>query len=94
VTNGIPLRCSLLFLVDTVNSVQTLKDEHQIQPDNGAAYTVCYDAIKKEVAKVNPTIVPVGPEIARCSFSDRILHSCMLLDPTPARLKLLHPCNQ
>jgi hypothetical protein len=74
VTNGIPLRCSLLFLVDTVNSVQTLKDEHQIQPDNGAAYTVCYDAIKKEVAKVNPTIVPVGPEIAGTSGAVLVLN--------------------
>merc|ERR1719272_82213 len=40
------------------------EDEHNIKPDDGTAYTTCYDAIKKEVAKVNPTITPVGPEIA------------------------------
>ena len=40
------------------------EDEHNIAPDDGTAYTTCYDAIKKEVAKVNPTITPVGPEIA------------------------------
>ena len=43
------------------------EDEHAIKPDNGMAYTVCYDAIKAEVAKVNPTITPVGPEIAGTS---------------------------
>jgi hypothetical protein len=30
----------------------------------------------------------------RCAFSDRILHSRMPLAPTPARLKLLHACDQ
>ena len=43
------------------------EDEHHIQPDNGAAYTVCFDAIMKEVRKVNPTIKGVGPEIAGAS---------------------------
>eukprot|EP00729_Bicosta_minor_P000930 gene930-18600_t len=40
------------------------EDEHGIAPDDGTAYTTCYDAIKIEVAKVNPTITAVGPEIA------------------------------
>ena len=39
------------------------EDEHHIQPDNGVAYTVCYDAIKHAVAAANPSIVPIGPEI-------------------------------
>jgi hypothetical protein len=39
------------------------EDEHHILPDNGVAYTACYDAIVAEVAKVNPTVVPVGPEM-------------------------------
>ena len=39
------------------------EDEHHIQPDNGVAYTTCFDAIKAEVSRVNPTIVLVGPEI-------------------------------
>jgi hypothetical protein len=39
------------------------EDEHHIQPGNGAAYITCYDAIKKEVGKVNPTTILVGPEI-------------------------------
>ena len=43
------------------------EDEHNIEPDDGTAYTTCYDAIKKEVAKVNPTITLVGPEIAGTS---------------------------
>jgi hypothetical protein len=30
----------------------------------------------------------------RCAFSDIILRSRMPLDPTPARLKLLHACDQ
>eukprot|EP00666_Eupelagonemidae_sp_cell4sb_P012218 gene12218-18228_t len=32
-------------------------------PDNGGAYVTCYDAIAAEVRKVNPIIVPIGPEI-------------------------------
>ena len=39
------------------------EDEHHIKPEDGVAYTVCYDAIKKEVAKVNPAVILVGPEI-------------------------------
>jgi hypothetical protein len=30
----------------------------------------------------------------RCTFFDRKLHSRMPLVPTPARLKLLHACDQ
>jgi hypothetical protein len=30
----------------------------------------------------------------QCAFSDEILHSRMPLVPTPARLKLLHACDQ
>jgi hypothetical protein len=33
-------------------------------------------------------------EKVRCAFSDRNLHSRMPLDPTHARLKLLHACDQ
>ena len=45
------------------------EDEHHIQPENGPAYTACYDAIKVEVAKVNPKIVLVGPEIVGGGWS-------------------------
>lgn len=40
------------------------EDEHHLQPDGGPAYTTCYDAVKAAVAKVNPQIVPAGPEWA------------------------------
>ena len=40
------------------------EDEHKLQPDDGTAYTKCYDAIMAEVHSVNPAIVGVGPEIA------------------------------
>ena len=39
------------------------EDDHGESPDDGTAYTTCYDAIAAEVHKVNPAIVPVGPEI-------------------------------
>merc|ERR1719261_2359699 len=29
------------------------EDEHHIEPDDGTAYTTCFDAISAEVAKVN-----------------------------------------
>ena len=32
-------------------------------PDDGTAYTTCYDAIMAEVHKVNPALPGVGPEI-------------------------------
>jgi hypothetical protein len=38
------------------------EDEHPMQPEQGVEYTVCYDAWKLEIAKVNPSIVLVGPE--------------------------------
>jgi hypothetical protein len=42
--------------------------------------------------------LPVHPlpqlKLARCAFSDRILHSRMPLDPTHVRLKLLHACDR
>ena len=40
------------------------EDEHHLQPGGGPAYTTCFDAVKAAVAKVNPTIVPAGPEWA------------------------------
>ena len=40
------------------------EDEHGVKPDDGTAYTTCYDAIMAEVRKVNTDIVGVGPEIA------------------------------
>jgi len=52
------------------------EDEHHIEPDDGTAYTQCYDAIAKEVGKVNPTIQLVGPEIAGTSghSTEYLLH--------------------
>jgi hypothetical protein len=44
------------------------EDEHGIQPDNGVAYTTCYDAIKLEVEKVNKEVTLVGPEIVGGSW--------------------------
>jgi hypothetical protein len=39
------------------------EDEHHIAPDNGSAYTKCYDAIQREVVKVNADVILVGPEV-------------------------------
>jgi hypothetical protein len=43
------------------------EDEHHIQPDNGQAYTQCFDAVMREVRKVNGSIQGVGPEVAGAS---------------------------
>jgi len=52
------------------------EDEHNVAPDDGTAYTTCYDAIAVEITKVNPTIQLVGPEIAGTSghSTDYLLH--------------------
>ena len=39
------------------------EDEHKLRPGGGVAYTTCFDAIAEEVAKVNPRVVLVGPEL-------------------------------
>eukprot|EP01043_Picozoa_sp_COSAG02_P009398 COSAG02_NODE_317_length_24808_cov_120.564329_25_plen_219_part_00 len=39
------------------------EDEHALAPDQGQMYTICFDAIKAEVAKNNPSIIAVGPEL-------------------------------
>eukprot|EP00729_Bicosta_minor_P014046 gene14046-32181_t len=44
-------------------------DEHGIKPENGPAYTTCYDAIKVEVEKVNKKVTLVGPEIVGGAYS-------------------------
>lgn len=60
------------------------QDEHGIQPDDGTAYTACYDAIMAEVRNPkngnNPAIVGVGPEIAGTSghATEYLMH---FLDP-------------
>jgi hypothetical protein len=60
------------------------EDEHGIEPDDGTAYTACYDAIMAEVRNPkngnNPTIVGVGPEIAGTSghATEYLMH---FLDP-------------
>ena len=38
------------------------EDEYGTPPGGGVMYTRCYDAWRREIAKVNPTIVLVGPE--------------------------------
>jgi len=38
------------------------EDEYQTPPGGGVQYTVCWDAWREEIAKVNPTIQLVGPE--------------------------------
>ena len=52
------------------------EDEHGIKPDDGTAYTTCYDAIAAEVSKINPIIQLVGPEIAGTSghSADYLIH--------------------
>lgn len=45
------------------------EDEHGIKPENGPAYTTCYDAIKVEVEKVNKKVMLVGPEIVGGAYS-------------------------
>ena len=45
------------------------EDEHSIKPDDGTAYTTCYDAVRAQLEKINSTIIPVGPEISGgCSY--------------------------
>ena len=45
------------------------EDEHDIRPEGGIAYTRCFDAVVRQLQKINSTIVPVGPEISGgCSF--------------------------
>lgn len=39
------------------------EDEHALAPDQGQMYTTCFDAIKAEVTKNNPSIISVGPEL-------------------------------
>ena len=39
------------------------EDEHALAPDQGQMYTKCFDAIKTEIGKNNPSIVAVGPEL-------------------------------
>jgi hypothetical protein len=54
-----------------------------------------HQAYVKEMAK--PTRQSAGTTVigmVRCAFCGGILHSKMLLDPTPTRLKLLHACDQ
>jgi hypothetical protein len=36
-----------------------------VKPDDGSAYVKCFDAIAAAVAKANPSIVPLGPEICQ-----------------------------
>ena len=38
------------------------EDEHPMQPEKGVEYTACFDAWKREIRKVNPSIILVGPE--------------------------------
>ena len=38
------------------------EDEHHMVPEDGPEYTVCWDAWKKEIAKVNPHLTLIGPE--------------------------------
>jgi len=40
------------------------EDEYNTAPEGGVQYTVCWDAWREEIAKVNPQIKLVGPEIA------------------------------
>lgn len=49
------------------------EDEHHVKPDDGSAYTKCYDAVSQEVKKVNSKIVMVGPEIC-CRGTDYLMY--------------------
>jgi hypothetical protein len=45
------------------------EDEHGIKPEGGVAYTTCYDAVRRQLLKINSSIIPVGPEISGgCSY--------------------------
>lgn len=39
------------------------EDEHQMIPEGGVQYTICFDAWRDEIRKVNPNITLMGPEI-------------------------------
>ena len=38
------------------------EDEHGLSPEGGVGYSRCFDVIAKEVHRINPTILLVGPE--------------------------------
>jgi hypothetical protein len=40
------------------------ENEYNTPPGDGVVYTLCWDAWKREIAKVNPNLQLVGPEIA------------------------------
>ena len=40
------------------------EDEHGIKPEGGVAYTTCFDAVRKQLEGINPTLRLVGPEIS------------------------------
>ena len=45
------------------------EDEHGIRPEGGIAYTRCFDAVRRQLQKINPRIILVGPEISGdCSY--------------------------
>lgn len=45
------------------------EDEHGIKPEGGVAYTTCFDAVRHELARINSTVIPVGPEISgHCDY--------------------------
>eukprot|EP01051_Picozoa_sp_SAG22_P002891 SAG22_NODE_134_length_18372_cov_33.054944_11_plen_673_part_00 len=39
------------------------EDEHGLKPGLGVAYTTCFGAVKAEVAKINPALPLMGPEV-------------------------------
>jgi hypothetical protein len=47
------------------------EDEYHTPPDGGVIYTVCWDAWRREIAKVHPTMKLVGPETAGGPFGAR-----------------------
>jgi hypothetical protein len=75
VTKNVPLGCSLLLPVGTVNSVRTRKDSDSEDEEEVAPKPKVSTEQKGREARV------------RFSFLGRNLHSKMPLDPTPARLK-------
>ena len=62
------------------------EDEYDTPPHGGIEYTICFDAWKAEIAKVNPRLRLIGPEIATneraARGSDVWNYSAYFLDPS------------
>jgi hypothetical protein len=93
VTNGIPLGCSLLLPVSTVNCVQTLKGRKDFVAAKLLAVEAVWQLAHARSSLTDLAFVREAIRV-RCTVFDRSLHSRIPLVPTPLlRFKLEHACD-